>query len=149
MPHEDETARPEGKVIVIKSDQHEAKRCYDNSLKAKKRVFMVVERPPVKEDRAGVARTESARERRPKPVGNMVERHIGGKTFKLGKSLDQAEQYQVAGVIARHLDAFAWSTSNMPRIDPDFLCHRLTMDPKVKLVHQRRRNLNEERRLVV
>jgi len=105
---------------------------------------MVVERPPVKEDRAEVARTESARERRPEPVANVVERQIGGKTFKLGKSLDQAEQDQVAGVIARHLDAFAWSASDMPGIDPNFLCHRLTMDPKVKLVRQRRRKFNED-----
>jgi len=110
---------------------------------------MVVERLPVKEDRTGVARAESARERRPEPVGNEVERQIGGKLFRLGKSLDQAEQDQVAEVIARHLDDFAWSTSDMPGIDPDFLCHRLTMDPKVRPVRQRRRKLNEERRLVV
>jgi len=37
----------------------------------------------------------------------------------------------------------------MPDIDPDFLCHRLTMDPKVRLVLQRRRKFNEERRLVI
>jgi len=37
----------------------------------------------------------------------------------------------------------------MPSIDPDFLCHRLTMDPKVKLVRQRRRKFNEERRRVI
>ena len=30
-----------GKVIVIKSDQQKAKRCYENSLKAKRGVFMV------------------------------------------------------------------------------------------------------------
>jgi len=138
-----------GKVIVIKSNQQEAKRCYENSLKAKRGVFMVMERPPVKEDRVGVAHAESARERRPEPVGNVVERQIDGKTFKLGKSLTQAEQDQVAGMIARHLDAFAWSASDMPGIDSDFLCHCLTMDPKVNPVHQRRRTLNEERRLVV
>jgi len=63
-----------------------------------------------------------------------MERQIGGKTFKLGKSLNQAEQDQVAGVIARHLNAFAWSASDMPGIDPDFLCHRLTMDPKARPV---------------
>jgi len=79
----------------------------------------------------------------------MVERKIGGKTFKLGKSLDQVEQDQVAGVIACHLDAFAWSAWDMPGIDPDFLCHRLTMDTKVRPVCQRRRKLNEERRLVI
>ena len=75
-----------------------------------------------------------------------MERQIGGKTFKLGKSLDQAEQDQVAGVTARHLDAFAWSISDMPGIDPDFLCHRLTMDPKVRPIRQRKRKFNEERR---
>ena len=52
-------------------------------------------------------------------------------------------------IISRHLDAFAWSASNMLGIDPDFLCYHLTMDPKVRPVRQRRRKFNEERRLVV
>ena len=160
-----------GRVIVLKSDQKEAKKCYENSLKTKRGVLMVVERPPMeetpmevepmeetpaealptkeapeealpveeapteavpgREGREVVSRAENARERRPEPAENVVERQIGGKTFKLGKSLDQAEQDLVAGVIAQHLDAFAWSSSDMPGIDPDFLCLRLTMDPKV------------------
>jgi len=37
----------------------------------------------------------------------------------------------------------------MSGIDPDFLCHRLTMDPKVRPVRQRRRKFNEERRQVI
>ena len=53
--------------------------------------------------------------------------------FKLGKSLGQKAQDQFAEVIMRHLDAFAWSASNMPGIDPNFLCHHLTMDPQVHL----------------
>jgi len=36
-----------GKVIVIKSDQEEAQKCYENSLKTKRGVVMVIERPPV------------------------------------------------------------------------------------------------------
>jgi len=55
-------------------------------------MFMVVEHPPIEDDRAGVSRAESAWEKRPEPVRNIVERQIGGRTFKLGKSLDQAEQ---------------------------------------------------------
>jgi len=35
----------------------------------------------------------------------------------------------------------------MPGIDPDFLCHRLTIDPRVRPVHQRRRKSNEERKV--
>ena len=79
----------------------------------------------------------------------MVERQIGGKTFKLGRLLSQEEQDEVAEVISRHLDAFAWSASDMPGIDPDFLCHHLSMDATVRPVRQRGRKFNEERRLVI
>jgi len=83
------------------------------------------------------------------PENNVVERQIGGRIFKLGRLLSQKEQDAIATVIARHLDAFAWSASDMPGIDPDFLCHHLTMDAKVRPIRQRRRKFNEERRLVV
>jgi len=189
-----------GRVIVIKSDQEEARRCYENSLKTKRGVFMVMERPsiaetpmevepleeaepveatlaeavlaeeapreaapleevpseaspvkatPRRDGRESESRAESARDRRPEPVENMVERQIGGRIFKLGRLLSQEELDEVAAVILRHLDAFAWSASDMPGIDPDFLCHHLTMDPKVRPVRQRRRKFNEERHLVV
>jgi len=136
-----------GKVITIKLDQKEAKRCYENSLKTKRGVFMVTIRAPSLEGvtHAEITRAEIARERRPEPAGDVLKREIGGKMFKLGKSLGQAAQDQIVEVIARHLDAFAWSTSNMPDIDPDFLCHHLTMDPKVRPVRQRKRKFNEER----
>ena len=98
---------------------------------------------PIREDRRGESRAESVRDRRPQPVDNMVERHIGGKVYKLGSSLSQEEQDEVAVVISYHLDAFAWSASDMPSIDPDFLCHHLTMDTKVRPVRQRRRKFNE------
>ena len=78
-----------------------------------------------------------------------MEREIGGKTFKLGRLLSQEEQEGVAGVISRHLDAFAWSASDIPGIDPDFLCHHLRMDATVRPVRQRRRKFNEERQMVV
>ena len=37
----------------------------------------------------------------------------------------------------------------MPGIDPDFLCHRLAIDPQVRPVRQRRRKFNEKRRQVI
>jgi len=74
-----------GRVITFKSDQQEAKRCYENNLKTKKGVFMFTERPPGRDEDA---RAKRARERRPEPVGDIVERQIGGRTFKLGKSLN-------------------------------------------------------------
>jgi len=39
-----------GKVITIKSDQKEAKRCYENNLKTRRGVSMVTTRPPYTEE---------------------------------------------------------------------------------------------------
>ena len=136
----------EGMVITIKFDQNEAKMCYENSLKTKRGVFTVTTQPPREE---GVTCAEIARERRPEPAEDVLEKEIGGKKFKLGKSIGQETQDQIVEVIARHLDAFAWSASDMPDIDPDFLCHRLTMEPQVRPVRQRRRKFSDERRQVV
>ena len=77
---------------------------------------------------------EITRERRPESAEEVLEREIRGKKFKLGRSLGQEAQDQIAEVIAQHMDAFAWSTSDMPGIDPDFSCHRITMDPKFRPV---------------
>ena len=98
---------------------------------------------------SGIARAVIASETRPKPVEEWLEREIGGKVFKLGRSLEGEAQYQIAKVIERHLDPFAWSASDMPGIDLDFLCHHLAMDPQVRPVRQRRRKFNEERRQAI
>ena len=57
----------EGTVITIKSDQKEAKKCYENNLKTKKGVIAVTTQPPREE---GVARAEISRERQPEPAEN-------------------------------------------------------------------------------
>jgi len=69
----------------------------------------------------------------------VVGKEIEGKMFKLGHSLNKESQNQVVGVLARHLDAFAWSATDMSGIDPDFLCHHLTMDPSVRSYWKKRR----------
>jgi len=51
-----------GKVIVIKSDQEEARKCYENSLKTKIGVVMVIERPPAS---CSLAEPESMEEAMP------------------------------------------------------------------------------------
>jgi len=98
---------------------------------------------------SGIAKALIASEKRPQPVEEWLEKKINGKTFKLGKTLDSETQDQIARVISRHLDTFAWSASDMPGVDPDFLCHRLAMDPQVRPIRQRRRKFNEEKRKTI
>jgi len=75
----------EGSIITIKSDQKATKKCYENNLKTKIGVCSVTSQPQRGE---GVAQAEKAQERRPEHVGEVLEREIGGKKFKLSKSLD-------------------------------------------------------------
>jgi len=63
----------------------------------------------------------------------------------LGEELED----RIVDVISVNMNTFAWLFAYMPGIDPDFLCHRLTMDEKVKHVVQKRRKFNEEKRLVI
>jgi len=72
----------------------------------------VEEATPGKHYRATPLKEDS----RDQPAANVVERQIGGKTFKLGRLLSQAEQDEVVEVISRHLYAFAWSASEMPGV---------------------------------
>jgi len=125
----------EGGVIIIKSDQKAARKCYENSLKSRRGICLVT----AQAQGPGVTiRAEATSEGRPKPAGEVREREIKGKKSKLDSSLGREMQDQIAEVISRHLNAFAWTSAGMPGIDPDFLCHRLTMDEKVRLVRQRR-----------
>ena len=50
----------EGTMITIKSNQKEAKKCYENSLKMKRGVFAIATQLPREE---GVTRAEIAQER--------------------------------------------------------------------------------------
>ncbi|XP_068476865.1 uncharacterized protein [Phaseolus vulgaris] len=97
----------------------------------------------------GIARALIANEKKPQPVEEWLEKEINDKMFKLGRTLDSETQDQIAKVISRHLDAFAWVASDMLGIDPDFLCHRLAMDPQVRPIRQRRRKFNEEKRQAI
>lgn len=38
-----------------------------------------------------------------------------------------------------HKDAFAWTHADMPEIDPKVITHRLSVNPSMKLVKQKKR----------
>ena len=57
-----------GRVIVIKSDQEEARKFYENSLKTKRGVFMVLERSPISATPMEVESAEEATPAKATPV---------------------------------------------------------------------------------
>ena len=51
--------------------------------------------------------------------------------------------------LVENADVFAWTHEDMPEIDPNFMVHRLNVDPNYKVVQQRRRVFTPERYEVI
>ncbi|RDY12861.1 hypothetical protein CR513_02288, partial [Mucuna pruriens] len=80
---------------------------------------------------------------RPRPGKDLKEVQVGPephKKTKIGAFLES----QIEGALVR--DAFTWSPTDMPDIDLDFLCHSLSIAPRVHLVSQKKRRLGEEKK---
>jgi len=71
-------------------------------------------------------------ERRPQPVGEIKEVVLNGRKLKIGGDLSSDIEAQIFHVLQANLSSFAWTTTNMVGIDPDFLCHKLNVNPKAK-----------------
>jgi len=102
---------PEGRVITIRSNQKDARKCYESSLKNRRSYNIVAISQEGKV--AEVLETKLSHRPRPGPAGDVQEREIEGKLFKLGALLGQELQDQIVRVIARHLHAFAWTSADM------------------------------------
>lgn len=68
---------------------------------------------------------------------------------KIGTTLSQEAENGLVEFLRHNTDVFAWSTSDMPGVDPDFICHRLSLDPKAKPIAQRKRRFSEDKRKAI
>jgi len=134
-------------VITLKVDQKAARKCYKNSLKTQKGSYTIVTSKRLSD--LEVDRRMDQREGRLEPVGEVKEININGKKFNLGGSVEGSFEKALREVLSRNMSAFAWSAADMPGIDPDFLSHRLMIDPQARPVAQRRRKYNEEKKLAI
>ena len=53
------------------------------------------------------------------------------KFFQVGSQLPQQEREELVEFLKRNIDVFAWNTYEAPRVDPDFICHNLNVNPLV------------------
>ena len=51
------------------------------------------------------------------------------KFFQVGSQLSQPEKEELIEFLKRNIDVFAWSAYEAPRVDPNFICHHLNVNP--------------------
>ena len=53
------------------------------------------------------------------------------KFFQIGSQLPQREREELIEFLKQNIDVFAWNTYEAPRVDPEFICHHLNVNPLV------------------
>ena len=53
------------------------------------------------------------------------------KYFQVGVQLPPWEKEELVAFLRKNLDVFAWSAYKAPRVDPNFICHHLNVNPSV------------------
>ena len=53
------------------------------------------------------------------------------KYFQIGTSMENQDKVEVLLFLIQNVDVFAWSPYEVPRVDPEFIVHKLNVDPSV------------------
>ncbi|RDX87783.1 hypothetical protein CR513_30703, partial [Mucuna pruriens] len=140
---------PTGRAITtVWADITTARRCYEDSL----RIELASKEAEVNVLDIDLDPRYFSEEKRPHPVGDLKEVQIGmsaDQKTNIGTMLGEKEESQLISTLRRNADIFAWTARDMPRIDPGFMCHHLSVSPGSKPVAQRKRKQGEEKRAAI
>ena len=53
------------------------------------------------------------------------------KFFQIGSQLPHQEREELIEFLKRNIDVFAWNAYKAPRVDPEFICHHLKVNPLI------------------
>ena len=53
------------------------------------------------------------------------------KFFQLGSQLPHQEREELLEFLKQNIDVFAWNAYEAPRVDPEFICHHLNVNPLI------------------
>ncbi|RDY00391.1 Retrovirus-related Pol polyprotein from transposon 17.6, partial [Mucuna pruriens] len=125
-----------------------ARRCYEDSLRIGSRLARA-DRPDVNVLDLNLNPRCKDECERTLSIEDLKEINIGTSPThktKIGTTLTQEEERNLVSFLQENWDVFAWSSADMPEIDPKFICHHLSIASGFKPVTQWQRKLREEKR---
>ncbi|KAM1485759.1 hypothetical protein ACFX2I_000030 [Malus domestica] len=66
-----------------------------------------------------------------------ITKNYPDRMVKIGTTLSPPIRLALISFLQENIEVFAWSYEDMPDISPDIICHRLSIDPKTKLMRQK------------
>ena len=90
--------------------------------------------------------------RRPELDGELNEVQIGvepSQTTRINKAFPILLKQDLVALLKSNTNLFAWTVADMPRIDPEFMFHQLSLFPRAWLVAEKRRRISPNKALTV
>ncbi|XP_072059698.1 uncharacterized protein [Arachis hypogaea] len=138
-------------VATVHGDLQEARYCYNTSLKPIKRS---------NDQRINSISAEHLKlteldpradfQDRPTPNDELTKLSLTDDPTKftfIGTSVESEEKDKLIRFLRENTDLFAWTTGDMPGIDPSVITHKLAVNPAARPISQKKRNLGTEKRL--
>ncbi|XP_072076625.1 uncharacterized protein [Arachis hypogaea] len=138
-------------VAIVHGDLQEARHYYNTSLKpikrnSDRRVNSIGAEQPMLTELDLRADLQD----RPLPNEELIKLILTDDPTKftfIGTSMKDAEKDKLISFLRQNADLFAWTSRDMPGIDPSIITHKLAINPAARPVTQKKRNLGTEKRL--
>ncbi|XP_015961083.1 uncharacterized protein LOC107485065 [Arachis duranensis] len=123
-------------IATIHRDHKEARQCYNISMRLPNRSKQAqVNNVHLSNNNSALADLD--------PRAEFLERPT-----PTGIAISTVELNAIQAFLQEQANLFAWRPSNMPSIDPQIITHRLAINPSVRPVQQKKRNLEDEKKKV-
>ena len=64
--------------------------------------------------------------------------------FQIGTSMNDRERVEMLLFLLQNVDVFAWNPYEVPGVDPEFIVHKLNVDPSFPPKKQKSRRASKE-----
>ncbi|XP_072054745.1 uncharacterized protein [Arachis hypogaea] len=137
-------------VATVHGDLQEARQRYNTSLKPIKKIGQS-QINSIKSEQIVPAELDPRAdfEDRPMPNEELTKITLIDDPIKftfVGTSMSTEDRKSLESFLRQNADLFAWTSADMPGIDPSVITHKLNINPAAWPISQRKRNLGTEKR---
>ncbi|XP_010251343.1 PREDICTED: uncharacterized protein LOC104593283 [Nelumbo nucifera] len=125
-------------IGVVRGDQQMTRHCYVAALKGKNKETLPLEGLNLRDEPA--SRGQLAEDL----VSVPLDEDEPEKTIRVGSNFPLDSLFELVSFLKDNAKVFAWSTTDMPRIDPSAITHRLSVGPSSRPIQQKKRNFAPE-----
>nr|XP_025676136.1 uncharacterized protein LOC112776263 [Arachis hypogaea] len=137
-------------IATVHGDLQEARQCYNTSLKPTKKVGQSHVNS-IKSEQITISELDPRADFQDRPTPNeeltkIILKDDPLKFTFVGTSMTPEDTKNLTSFLQENADLFAWTSADMPGIDPSIITHKLALNPAARPISQKKRNLGTEKR---